>query len=514
MKRTASESDLRALRELTLLHEISGILDRSLDIRDVVSPVLKALADHMAMRHGTITLLNRKTGDILIEAAHGLSKEQIRRGRYRLGEGVTGEVILTGKPAVVPRISESPVFLNRTHVGKQREDASFICVPIKIGKECIGALSADRLFDPDILLDEDLRLLSIVASMIAQAVKLRRMAQEERERLEAENERLRLELRDRFRPSNIIGNSREIRLVYDQIAQVGRTATSILIVGESGTGKELVANAIHYNSDRASQPFIKVHCAALPETVIESELFGHEKGAFTGAVSARKGRFELADGGTLFLDEVADIPASIQVKLLRVLQEREFERLGGTQTLKVNVRLICATNQDLQQLTDRKKFREDLYYRINVFPIFVPPLRNRKTDIVLLADHFLEKYARAAGKAIKRISSAAIDMLMSYHWPGNVRELENCLERAVLVAAEDVIYPHHLPPTLQTAEASGTGVSGTLEELVQAYEKDIVQDALKSTRGNMAAAARMLSTTERIIRYKVRNSRIDPKKYR
>jgi len=508
-----SPAGKRAHEELTLLYEISRILDQSLDIRAVVGPVLKALSKHMLMRHGTITLLNRQTGDILIEAAQGLSKEQIRRGRYKLGEGVTGQVIQSGKPAVVSKISDSPQFLDRTR-GRRRKDASFICVPIKLGKETIGALSADRLFEDGVALDEDLRLLTIVASMIAGAMRLRRLAQEERERLEGENERLRSELEDRFRPSNIIGNSREMRAVYDQIAQVTRSNTTVLILGESGTGKELVAHAIHYNSDRAKQPFVAVHCAALPETVIESELFGHEKGAFTGAVSERKGRFELADGGTIFLDEIAEVPATIQVKLLRVLQERAFERLGGTQTIRVNVRVIAATNQDLQERTAAKAFRSDLYYRLNVFPIWVPPLRSRKADIVLLADHFLERYSQRAGKRVRRISSAAIDMLMRYHWPGNVRELENCIERAVLVAEEDVVYPHHLPPTLQTAEASGTEVTGSLDDLVGAYERDIIQDALKSTRGNMSATARMLQSTERIVGYKVKKHGIDPKRYR
>jgi Nif-specific regulatory protein len=424
-------------------------------MRDVVSPVLEALAEFMDMRFGTITLLNRKTGDILIEAAHGLSPQQTRRGRYKLGEGVTGQVVLTGKPAIIPKTSESPLFLDRTKRGK-RPDTSFLCVPIKVGKEVVGALSVDLVYNPQAKLDEFVRLLTIIASMIAQAVKLRRAAQEERERLEEENKRLKEELRSRFRPSNIIGNSHEMQIVYDQIAQVSKTATTVLIQGETGTGKELVAHAIHYNSDRAEKPFIKAHCAALPEGLIESELFGHVKGAYTGALVDRKGRFELAHGGTLFLDEIGDIPPAIQIKLLRVLQEREFEPVGGSHTIRVNVRLIAATNRDLLSLVNQGKFREDLFYRLHVFPIYVPALSKRKADIVQLADHFLEKYSRENNKNVRRLSSAVIDMLMSYHWPGNVRELENCIERAVLVAEGDVIHPYHLPPPLQTAEATGS----------------------------------------------------------
>jgi len=508
----APEPAQRRVKELTLLYHVSRILDQSLDMRDVVSPVLESLAEFMDMKYATLTLLNRKTGDILIEAAHGLSPQQAERGRYKLGEGVTGQVVLTGKPKVIERTSEDPQFLDKTRRGK-RADTSFICVPIKVGQEVVGALSVDRPYQAGHDLNDDVRLLTIVSSMIAQAVKLRRAAQEERDRLEAENRRLREELRNRFRPSNIIGNSHEMQIVYDQIAQVSKTPTTVLIEGETGTGKELVAHAIHYNSDREDKPFIKAHCAALPENLIESELFGHVKGAFTGAHADRKGRFELAHGGTLFLDEVGDLPASIQIKLLRVLQEREFERVGGTQTIKVNVRLLAATNRNLQDLVSEGKFREDLFYRLHVFPIYVPPLRKRKSDIVLLADYFLEKYSRENRKNVRRLSSAVIDMLMSYHWPGNVRELENCMERAVLVAEADVIHPYHLPPTLQTAEATGTEAKGSLKTIVDAYERDLITDALKSSRGNIAAAARALGTTQRILGYKVSKYLIEPKKY-
>ena len=495
-----------------MLYEISRLLEATLDLREVVNPVLEAMAQHMGMRYGTLTLFNRRTNDIMIEAAHGLSPAQARLGRYRPGEGITGQVVLTGKPAVIPKTSESDLFLDKTRRGK-RPDTSFICVPIKSGNEVMGTLSADRDYDPEHDLQEDVRLLTIISSLIAQAVKLRREAEEERERLEAENVRLRAELQNRFRPANIIGNSREMQVVYDQIAQVAKSPATVLICGETGTGKELIAHAIHYNSDRADRPFIRVHCAALPETVIESELFGHERGAFTGAVTERKGRFELADTGTLFLDEVGELPPSIQIKLLRVIQEREFERVGGTKTIRVNVRLIAATNKDLAQLVAEGRFRDDLYYRLNVFPIYAPPLRTRKSDIILLADYFLEKYAKQNRKKIRRFSSAAIDMLMAYHWPGNVRELENAIERAVLVAHENVVYPHHLPPTLQTAEATGTEVKGDLESLVGAYEADVIRDALKSSRGNVAAAARALGSTARIIGYKIKKYGINPKQY-
>jgi Nif-specific regulatory protein len=288
----------------------------------------------------------------------------------------------------------------------------------------------------------------------------------------------------------------------------------VLIRGESGTGKELIAQAIHYNSLRAKKPFIKVSCAALPETLIESELFGYEKGAFTGAQDRRKGRFELAQGGTLFLDEIGDVHLPTQVKLLRVLQEREFERLGGTEVVKVNVRLVAATNKDMEQAIEQGTFREDLFYRLNVFAIFIPPLRERKPDVLLLADHFLQRFASEHGKDIRRISTPAIDMLTAYHWPGNVRELQNVIERAVLVCDGQVVHAHHLPPTLQTAEASGTVMNVSLSEAVDAYERDLIQDALKSTRGNRAKAARLMRTTDRIFNYKVRTLGIDWKRFK
>jgi Nif-specific regulatory protein len=238
--------------------------------------------------------------------------------------------------------------------------------------------------------------------------------------------------------------------------------------------------------------------------LIESELFGYEKGAFTGAQARKKGRFELADGGTLFLDEIGDLDLTTQVKLLRVLQEREFERLGGVDTIKVNVRLIVATNKDLEEAIKRSQFREDLYYRLNVFTIFMPPLRERKPDVLLLAEHFVEKFEREHGKSIKRISTPAIDMLTSYHWPGNVRELENVIERAVLICDSNVIHGHHLPPSLQTAEGSDTVTRLSLTSAIEAYERDLIQDALKTARGNRAKAAKLLDSTERIIGYKVK----------
>jgi len=305
-----------------------------------------------------------------------------------------------------------------------------------------------------------------------------------------------------------------MRQLFEMLQRAAHCDATVLIQGETGTGKEVSAHSVHAESRRGDGPFIVVDCGAIPGPLLESELFGYERGAFTGAQGTKKGRFELADGGTLFLDEIGELSPSTQVKLLRVLQEREIERLGGTAPIKVNVRLIAATHRPLENLIEEGTFRTDLYYRLAVFTIFAPPLRERKPDIMLLADHFLEKYSREHGKHIRRISTPAIDMLTSYHWPGNVRELGNTIERAVLVCDGGVIHAHHLPPTLQTGETSDTIPRQSLIESVGAFERDLLQDALKTTRGNCARAARLLDTTERVFNYKVRKYSIDARRFR
>lgn len=510
----AMEEQALQIRRLSALLEISQALGSTLDFKVALEKVLEILDQELGMKRGAISLVDEKTRDLSIQFAHGLTETEIRRGRYQLDEGITGKVAASGKPIIVPQISKEPLFLFRTRKRTLSQEESFICVPIKDRKRTVGTISITFPFKPGNPYDDSVKLLSIIASMIAQSLRLAELVAQEKAQLAEENTLLKRELQDKYDFRNIIGTSNEMREVYEQIAQVARTNTTALIRGESGTGKELIAHAIHYNSPRSGKPFVKVNCAALPETLIESELFGHEKGSFTGAVGRKKGRFEMAEGGTLFLDEIGDLSPAMQVKLLRVLQEREFERVGGVETVKVNVRLIAATNVDLEQAVQAGTFRSDLYYRLNVFSIYMPPLRERRADVLLLADHFLEKYGRQNGRSIKRISTPAIDMLTSYHWPGNVRELENVVERATLVCEGNVIHGYHLPPTLQTAEGSGTVTRTSLEQAVQAYEKEMIMDALKTTRGNRARAARMLDTTERILGYKVEKYKIDCKRFR
>jgi Nif-specific regulatory protein len=502
-------------RNLTTLSEISQALSLAPDLKSGLHRILEILERHHGILRSTVNLLDPDSGEIRIEASIGIPSEG-QRVRYRLGEGIVGRVVQSGKPIVVPEVSQEPLFLNRAGQRKtsRERELSFLCAPILSNRRTVGALGIDLEFNRDRDYERVVRFLRVITGMIAQALRVHKLIESERQRLVDENIHLRQELKERYEFSNILGTSGPMRQVYEQISQVANSNTTVLIRGESGTGKELIAHAIHYNSLRSKKPFVKVNAAALPETLIESELFGYEKGAFTGALTSKKGRFEIAEGGTLFLDEVGELNLATQVKLLRVLQEREFERLGGTETLKSNVRLIAATNKDMEKAIADHAFREDLYYRLNVFTIFLPPLRERKSDIMLLADHFLAKYSREHGKNIKRISTPTIDMLSSYHWPGNVRELENTIERAVLVCDSNVIHGHHLPPTLQTAEASGTVSNLPLHEAVGAFERDLILDALKTTRGNRAKASRVLQTTERILNYKVRKYAIDCTRFR
>ena len=506
---------MKSIEETSLLYEISEALNQHMDMKKSLFKVLSVLSESLNLVRGIIFLTNTETGEIRIEIAHGISEETTRQIKYLPGEGIIGKVIQTGKAAVVPRISEEPLFLDKTHSRNlaQGQDYSFICVPIKKEKRVVGAISADRPYEGKRSLENGEKLLSVVATMVAHHVINIETIRVEKEQLKTENLRLKSELENKYSFSNIIGNSNKMREVLQMISQVSSSSATVLIRGESGTGKELVANSIHYNSDRNQNPFIKINCAAIPDNLIESELFGHEKGAFTGASSTKKGKFEIANTGTIFLDEIGNMDLGAQVKLLRVLQEKEFERVGGYKPIKADVRIVAATNSNLEEMVQQGKFRDDLYFRLNVFPIYIPSLRMRKTDIILLADHFLEKYRREHTKEIKRITTPAIDMMMEYHWPGNVRELENCIERAVILCNEGAIHSYHLPATLQTGTKSKT-LPLSLEDAVASLEKEILMDALKNTRGNINKAAKLINITVRKFSYKAARYNINYKDYR
>jgi Nif-specific regulatory protein len=500
---------------LHLLFEISKLLSEPVDIEDILKPVLDRIAVYLGIIRGMITILNRTKGERAIAEAWGLDDSQKLKGRYSLGEGITGRVIETGNPVALKRIADEPRFLNRTGArkGEETKDISFVCVPIRQGPEVIGAIGVDLSLSGENL-EYHIRVLTIVAASISQVVRLHQVEREEMEDLKAENtrlqEQLRTELRTRYGNSTyVVGNSQNMRALYQQMEQVSGTSATVLLLGESGVGKERIAQAIHYGSPRADKPFVKVNCAAIPESLIESTLFGHEKGAFTDAIKTRKGYFEQADSGTIFLDEIGEMPLSIQTKFLRVLQEREFQRIGGSETIKVDIRIIAATNADPQKLIAQGKFREDLYYRLSVFPLVVPPLRERKTDIMLLADHFVEKFTAEHKKKIRRITPSAIDLLTRYSWPGNVRELENCIERAVILSRDGAIHSYHLPPGMQKERSADKNEQRqTLKEIMETVEKELIAEELRRTRGNMARAAENLGISERVMGLRVTKYRL------
>jgi Nif-specific regulatory protein len=496
-----------AHREVELLYRITQELlspERQLSV--VLKAVLRHLAELGGMERGMITVLDPSRDLARVDVAHGLSAEQQARGRYQLGEGVIGKVLDRGEAAVIPRIGDEPLFLDRTSArsGLDTSKIAFICVPLSHRGEVIGTLSADRVYGPGHGLEDDLRLLSVIALMIGQAVRQRRDQMEELESLRRETQRLASQQRAARATTTLIGSSGAMAQVIELVHSVAASEATVLIRGESGTGKELVAQAIHQESGRKEGPFVAVNCGSIPENLVESELFGHVKGAFTGAAMNRVGRFEAASGGTLFLDELGELSLSSQVKLLRALQTRHIDRVGDNRSRPVDVRVVAATNADLERLMQEGKFREDLYYRLNVFPITLPSLRERKADITMLADHFLERYAKETGRDVRRISTPAIELMTAYHWPGNVRELENCIARAVLLAQEGVVREHHLPPTLQTGKSSGTTKSGSFHDVMMAYEREILMDAMKNAGGNQSQAARALGTTPRILGYRLR----------
>ncbi|MBQ7738987.1 MAG: sigma 54-interacting transcriptional regulator [Desulfovibrionaceae bacterium] len=499
-------TSLNLAKQLDFLYNLSQIMNQVTDLSKSLDRALTLMAKDLKMMRGTITLISPETGEIRIHAAYGLNSCELERGHYTRGEGITGKVIETGRPMYVDNVSNEPLFLNKTRSRDlKKENISFICVPIKINQEIVGALSVDQKRRANHSLEDETKLLQIIASILAHA------AIESQRKMDEQNQ-------NKLRPKGIIGNSSEMQNVYQLINQVAPSMATVLLIGESGTGKELIARAIHDQSKRSDKPFISLNCAALPESLIESELFGHEKGAFSGAGYTRKGRFELANGGTLFLDEIGEMPVVMQAKILRVLQSLTFERVGGMETQKVDVRLICATNRDLSQMVADGNFRRDLYFRINVFPIFLPALRERKSDILPLCNYFLKKFSQD-GPPI-RLSYEAMDFLENYTWPGNVRELENVLERAVLLLAKgSLILPSHLPKEIigtlpDNKNSASTDNSQNLKQQLEMIEKNALINALTNTNGHIGTAAHTLGYTERMMNLRMKKYNLSFKTFR
>ncbi|MFD2174924.1 sigma 54-interacting transcriptional regulator [Rhodobacter lacus] len=502
---------------LPTLYRLNARISEAADLGATLALILEMMRVEMRMDRGSVALIDSRRGQVFIHESFGLSPEEESRGVYAVGEGITGKVAQSGKVIVAPRLHESPDFLDRTgaHAREERRRAAFLCVPIMLGQRVLGTIGGERFYISKRLLKQDAEFLAAIALMIAPMVELYLIANVEKLELERENRALRDALKERFKPGNIIGNSKAMMAdVYDLIGKVSKTRATVLILGESGVGKELVASAIHYSSDRAAKPFVRFNCAAIPETLAESVLFGHEKGAFTGALAQRKGLFEQADRGTLFLDELGELSLAVQAKLLRVLQDRTLERVGGSTRVTVDVRVIAATNSDLARAVAEGRFREDLYYRLNVVPITVPPLRERGADIILLADHFVARACAAMEKSVKRISTPALNMLMAYHWPGNVRELENVIERAVILSDDEVIHAWNLPPSVQTAKESGTALGVGLEEKVRIVEQEMIVEALKAAAGNIGQAAEMLGVSRRVLGLRMGRLGIEAQRFR
>lgn len=504
------------LKELTLLFDISISLNKSKNIKDVLYQILEMMAKYIGMERGTITLLTKGSSEINIEEAYGLSKEEKARGKYKVGEGIIGKVVKSGMSVYIPRISDEPQFMDKTQARDRinKEDVSFLCVPIKHEKEVIGTLSVDRVFNNNLSFEDDIRLITIIGSMIAQALKARQDEIEEVRRLQEENKRLQSELKMKFNPATMIGNGQAMQVVYNLISKVAPTAANVLINGESGVGKELVAKSIHFNSQRASKKLDELNLSGLTESIMEVELFGQEVQDGDGRVIITKGIFERTHEGSVFITDLSDVSLNLQNKLFQLIQEKQLQRVGGKEKIDVDIRLIAATNRNLDRLFEEGKILKQLYYLFNVFPIHIPPLRERKSDIPQLIDHFIVKFNEDHGLNVKRISTSAIDMIMSYHWPGNVRELENCLERACILSNSGVIYGFHLPPTLQTPESSGAPERGPLQSVLAKVERELIQDNLKLTKGDIGMAADNLGITERQMELRIANYNINIKKYK
>ncbi len=503
--------------ELDCLYRVSEILSRSLDCGQSVRQVLDVLDEEVGLSKGMVSVLDPEAGDLVVHAVQGTDVGSDEPVRYQPGEGIVGLLLEDKRSEALPVVGRDHRFLDR--LGIYDRNLPFIAAPINVGGRLKGVLAVQPEEPDDGLLSERARFVEMVASLIGRSLRLALDVAEEKKTLREERDTLRRTVRHQYGFDNIVGHSMPMRRVFDQIRMVAKWNTTVLIRGETGTGKELIANAIHYNSPRARGPYVRVNCASLPETLLESELFGHEKGAFTGAVGVRKGRFESADGGTLFLDEIGEISPAFQAKLLRVLQEGEFERVGGGRSLKVDVRIIAATHRDLEAAVDTGDFREDLYYRLNVMPILLPPLRERPEDVPELARHLVIRLGSAQGRTLT-LTDGAVRRLSQYAWPGNVRELENCLERAAVMSPTGTIDTDliHLDrgrdaPAVSVAPTSGSAPPPVSLDDPDLDERARVIAALEQAGWVQAKAARLLGMTPRQIAYRIQTLNIEVKQF-
>ncbi len=541
-------SDNRALKVRDRFHrvmiEISRVVSTSLRLEDVFREIMAITEKAFRFHRSTLLLYNRESAKLTVEAAVGIEPEEAAKVEYVPGEGISGQVFLNKKPVFIPSVRREPEFLNRMNMAVETDDMGFFCCPIFQGTEVVGVFSTFTRnpggVDPESLLE----FLEIVVSFISQAVTIQKLVKDETRVVMFENIQLKRELSGRYQFGSLIGRSPKMIKLFEKARIIADSRASVLLTGESGTGKELIASAIHYNSPRRDGPFVKINCAAIPENLLESELFGHRKGSFTGAISDKKGKFEAADGGTIFLDEIGELDLNLQSKLLRVLQEREIEPIGG-RTRNVDIRVIAATNSDLEEEIQQKKFRADLYYRLNVIHLRVPPLRERKEDILLLVHHFIEKYNKENSKNITGIAPEAIHILENYDWPGNVRQLENVIERSIVLSQHEILgaedfqdstlpfretpdaperrEQENLPTPVEVVPNDGDWPERNLppeehlnemegrvyEVVISEVEKRLILMALKKFRYTKTQAARYLGINRNTLDKKIRELKID-----